>query len=68
MLLFALILKFIFINKIAIQEFLKVMQIFKKKLKEYITNMAVKGDWEFWISDVVRNLMELVFNPCGEFQ
>ena len=31
---------------------------------------GAKGDWDFWISDLVKNLMELIFNlwPCGEFQ
>ena len=23
---------------------------------------------DFWISDLVETLMELIFNPCGEFQ
>ena len=32
-----------------------------------ILAMAVKDDWDFWISDLVKTLMELIFNPCGEF-
>ena len=27
----------------------------------------VKGDWDFRITDLVKTLMELIFNPCGEF-
>ena len=27
-----------------------------------------KVDWDFRISDLVKNLMELMFKPCGEFQ
>ena len=30
--------------------------------------MGAKGDWDFRISDLVnKTLMELIFNPCGEF-
>ena len=29
---------------------------------------GTKGDWNFRISDLVRTLNELIFNPCGEFQ
>ena len=29
--------------------------------------MGVKGDWDFQISDLVKTLMELIFNPYGEF-
>ena len=29
---------------------------------------GAKGDWDFLISDLVTNLMELIFNPCGEFR
>ena len=46
--------------------------------QNYITNfmnlwtlpyiMGAKGDWDFRISDLVKTLMELIFNPCGEFQ
>ena len=28
----------------------------------------VQGDWDFRISDLVKTLMELIFNPCAEFQ
>ena len=28
---------------------------------------GAKGDWDFWISDLVKTLMELISNPCGEF-
>ena len=27
-----------------------------------------KGDWEFRLSDLVKTLMELVFNPCGDYR
>ena len=27
-----------------------------------------KVDWDFWISDLVKNPDGLLFNPCGEFQ
>ena len=30
--------------------------------------MGAKGDWDFWISDLVQTLMELIFNHCGEFR
>ena len=30
--------------------------------------IGVKGDWDFRISDLVKILMELIFNPCGEFR
>ena len=31
--------------------------------------MEAKGDWDFQISDlVIKTLVELIFNPCGEFQ
>ena len=26
-----------------------------------------KGVWDFQISDLLKTLMELIFNPCGEF-
>ena len=29
---------------------------------------GAKGDWDFWISDLVKSPMELIFNPCGEFR
>ena len=29
--------------------------------------MGTKGDWDFRISGLVKTLMELIFNPCGEF-
>ena len=29
---------------------------------------GAKGDWDFRISDLVKTLMELIFNPCGEFR
>ena len=29
---------------------------------------GAKDDWDFQISDLVKTLMELIFNPCGEFQ
>ena len=30
--------------------------------------MGTKGEWDFQISDLVKTLMELIFNPCGEFR
>ena len=30
--------------------------------------MGAKGDWDFRISDLVKSLMELIFNPCPEFR
>ena len=33
-----------------------------------ILNVGGKGDWDFWISDLAKILMELIFYPCGEFQ
>ena len=30
--------------------------------------MGAKGDWDFRISDLVKILMKLIFNPCGEFR
>ena len=30
--------------------------------------MVAKDDWDFWISDLVKILLELIFNLCGEFQ
>ena len=30
--------------------------------------METKDGWDFRISDMVKNLMELIFNPCGEFR
>ena len=30
--------------------------------------MVAKGNRDFRISDLVKNLMELIFNPCGEFR
>ena len=29
---------------------------------------GTKGDWDFRISHQVKTLMELIFNPCGEFR
>ena len=31
-----------------------------------ILYMGAKGDWDFLISDLVKTLMELIFNPCGK--
>ena len=33
-----------------------------------ITKVGAKGDWDFRISGLVKNLMELIFNACGEFR
>ena len=30
--------------------------------------MGAKGDWDFWISDLVKTLMDLIFNSFGEFR
>ena len=30
--------------------------------------MGAKGDGDFRIYDVVKTLMELIYNPCGEFR
>ena len=37
-------------------------------LKYTIKRQGAKGDWDFRISDLVKTLMELIFNPCGEFR
>ena len=29
---------------------------------------GAKSDWDFWNSDIVKNLMELIFNICDEFR
>ena len=29
--------------------------------------MGAKGDWDFQISDLVKTLMELIFNPVVNF-
>ena len=29
--------------------------------------MRAKGDWDYRNSDLVKNLDELLFNPCGDF-
>ena len=35
----------------------------------YLTlSSGEKGDWDFRISDLVKTLMELIFNSCGEFR
>ena len=37
--------------------------------KNFYIFIGVKGDWDFQISDLVKKtLMELRFNPCGEFR
>ena len=33
----------------------------------YSLDMRAKGDWDFRISDLEKTLMELIFNPCGNF-
>ena len=36
---------------------------------EIISSLGTKGDWDFRISDLVKKtLMEMIFNPCGEFR
>ena len=39
-----------------------------KKLYYLYKILGAKGNWDFWISDLVKTLMELIFNPCVEFQ
>ena len=36
----------------------------------YIVSLGAKGDWEFRISDLLKNPdgTDTVFNPCGEFR
>ena len=34
----------------------------------YIVHIWVKGNWDFRISNLVKSLMELMFNPCSEFR
>ena len=34
----------------------------------YTLYIWAKGDWDFRISDLVKILMKLIFNPCGEFR
>ena len=33
-----------------------------------ILNHGGEGDWDIRISDLVKNLTELIFNPCDEFR
>ena len=33
-----------------------------------ILTVSGEGDWDFRITDLVKTLMELIFNPCGEFR
>ena len=42
---------------------LTMMMIIGPKL-----NLGAKGVWDFRVSDLVKTLMELIFNPCGEFR
>ena len=32
-----------------------------------ISTSGAKGDWDFWISDLVKIPMELIFNPVVNF-
>ena len=34
----------------------------------YYIHTGAKGDWDFRMFDLVKNLMELVFKCCGEFR
>ena len=34
----------------------------------YFVILGRKGDWNYWISDLVKTLMKLIFNPCCEFR
>ena len=39
--------------------------------EDYSNSNGLEGaqdDWDFWISDLVKTLMELIINPCGEFR
>ena len=38
------------------------------KFQPTTINKAAKGDWDFRNSDLLKTLMELIFNPCGEFR
>ena len=33
-----------------------------------VWKLGAKGGWSFQISDLVKTLMELIFNPYGKFQ
>ena len=48
---------------VTILNYLKLYEIL-----DYVINMAAKGDWEFRISDLVKNPVDLIFNPCGQFR
>ena len=37
------------------------------KITYHHTFKGAKGVWDFQISDLVKTLIELIFNPCGEF-
>ena len=40
-----------------------------KSLAHIIPKLGAKGDWDFRISELIKKtLMELIFNPCGEFR
>ena len=34
----------------------------------FLTEPVNYGDWDFRISDLAKSLMELIFNPCGEYR
>ena len=37
-------------------------------IKLGFVSLGAKGDWYFRISDLVKPVMELTFNPCGKFR
>ena len=47
-----------------------VQQIYVRNLGNLMIIFALgaKGDWDFRISDLVKTLMEMIFNPCGEIR
>ena len=37
-------------------------------INKHTINKGAKCDWDFRISNLVKNLMELIFNSCDEFR
>ena len=46
----------------------KQVKVIGTKFWLYMLYMGAKGDWDFRISDMVKTLKELIFNPCVEFR
>ena len=47
--------------------------LIRNSILDYLFSTNVMGggaqcDWDFRISELVKTLMELIFNPCGEFR